>query len=127
MLAAAAGQPYHIPYGGRADMQYAPDVARALIRAMRTSHEGADAYNIRGSVARMTEVIDAIEEAEPTMRGQISFDDVALPYPEEMDDRAVRAVMGDLPVTPLTEGVQQTIGTFKRALDAGKIAYDGSG
>ena len=35
MLAAAAGQPYHIPYGGRLDMQYADDIARIFIGCAR--------------------------------------------------------------------------------------------
>jgi len=33
MLAAAAGKPFQIPYGGTSQFQYAPDVARAFVQA----------------------------------------------------------------------------------------------
>ncbi len=126
MLAAAAGQPYHIPYGGRADMQYAADVAAALIQALHTPFAGAEAYNIRGSVATMGEVVAAIGQAAPALRGQITYDDISLPYPEEMDDGAAREAVGILPYTPLTEGVAETIAMFKQALASGRISYDAS-
>ena len=121
MLAAAAGRPFHIPYGGRADMQYAPDVAGILIKALQKPFQGAEAYNIRGSVVPMAEVVRAIETAVPDLKGQITFDDAGIPYPEELDDSAVRAVLGSLPNTSLEDGVAQTIGIFKQALASGRI------
>ncbi len=125
-MLAAAGQPYHIPYGGCADMQYAADVAAALIQALHTPFAGAEAYNIRGSVATMGEVVAAIGQAAPALRGQITYDDISLPYPEEMDDGAAREAVGILPYTPLTEGVAETIAMFKQALASGRISYDAS-
>ena len=40
MLAAAAGRPYRIPFGGRSQFQYAPDVARAFVAAARADAVG---------------------------------------------------------------------------------------
>ncbi len=49
MLAAAAGLPYRITYGGRSGMQYTDDVARAFFIAVTSvPFEGAEVYNIRG-------------------------------------------------------------------------------
>ncbi|MBE2237722.1 MAG: NAD(P)-dependent oxidoreductase [Caldilineaceae bacterium] len=121
MLAAAAGQPYHIAYGGRCDMQYAADVAAALIQALHTPGAGAAVYNLRGSVVRMAEVVAAIEAAAPARRGQITYEEQRLPYPEEWDDRAAQAALGPLPTTPLYEGVAETIGIFGAALASGRI------
>src|SRR5438128_1896800 len=45
MLAAAAGQPFHIPFGGRSDFQYADDVARMFIACARARFEGAEIFN----------------------------------------------------------------------------------
>src|SRR6478752_2731732 len=46
MLAAAAGLPFRIPYGGRSQFQYAPDVARAFVQAAFSGHVGASVLNL---------------------------------------------------------------------------------
>ena len=122
MLAAAAGQAYHIPFGGRGVYQYADDVARLFIQAARAPLTGAEVYNLRGSVAHMRDIVAAIEAAEPTSRGRITFDDKPLALPEETDDTRLRALLGPLPETPLAEGVVQTVALFKTALAEGRLA-----
>jgi UDP-glucuronate 4-epimerase len=123
MLAAAAGRPYHIAYGGRSEMQYTDDVARMFIQAARTPFQGAEAFNLRGSVASMAEVVAAIEAAEPSARGRITFEPIPLPLPEEFDDAPLRGLLGSLPDTPLAEGVQATIEHFRQALQDGRLSY----
>src|SRR5919201_2312316 len=49
MAAVARGQAHHIPFGGRFQMQYAPDAARAFIAASRGATEGARVFNLGGS------------------------------------------------------------------------------
>lgn len=122
MLAAALGQPYQIPFGGRFDMQFAGDVAQAFIRAARMPFDGAGMFNLRGSVVRISEVIAAIEAVVPAMRGQLSFTDVPLGFPEEMDDTPLLSALGPLPRTPLDEGVTATIATFRQAIADGRLA-----
>lgn len=122
MLAAAAGKGDHIGYGGRCDMQYADDVARTFIQALRAPFDGAEAFNLRGGVARMDEVVAAIEAAAPSLAGQFTFDKAPLPYPEEFDDSALIAALGPPPHTPLAEGVARTIHLFEEALQAGRLA-----
>jgi nucleoside-diphosphate-sugar epimerase len=121
MLAAAAGRPYHVGFGGRFDMQYADDVARIFIHATRASFEGADAFNLRCSIVDMAEIVAAIEAAEPASRGKISFEDKALPFPDEMDGAAIAGALGPLPLTSLTDGVAETIAIFKEAIAAGHL------
>ena len=122
MLAAALRQPFRIPFGGRFDMQFADDVAQAFIRAARVPFEGAEVFNLRSSVVHMREIVAAIEAAAPSMRGQISFTDVKLGFPEEMDDTPLYSVLGQLPHTSLTEGIAATITTFQQALADGRLA-----
>ncbi|RMF02640.1 MAG: NAD(P)-dependent oxidoreductase [Chloroflexi bacterium] len=121
MMAAAAGQPYHIPYGGTAGYQLADDVARTFIQAARTPFEGADAFNIKGAVVHMSEIVAAIEQAEPSARGRITFDDTSLPFPAGQDDAALKQVLGSVPDTSLAEGVAFTVNHFKKALQRGQI------
>jgi UDP-glucuronate 4-epimerase len=121
MVAAAAGQPFHIPFSGRQALQYADDTARLFIHAARAPFEGAAVFNLRGSVVEMEEIVAAIEAAEPAARGQISFSGPSLPFPAEYDDSGLRAALGPPPFTPLAEGVAQSVAIFKRALAAGRM------
>ena len=69
----------------------------------------------------MAEVVAAIERAAPESAGQITFETQSLGYPEAMDGSAARAVLGELPITPLDEGVAETVAIFRRALARGLI------
>jgi UDP-glucuronate 4-epimerase len=121
MLAAAAGQPFQIPFGGRCVYQYVRDVARTFIQAARTPFQGADVFNMRGAVVPMEAIVAAIQAGEPSSAGKITFADQPLSLPSDVDDSRLRAVLGSVPETPLQEGVGQTIQIFRRALKAGKI------
>jgi UDP-glucuronate 4-epimerase len=121
MLAAAAGQGYHIPFGGRGLFQYADDVARAFIQASRADFTGAEVYNLHGSGAHMAEIVAAIEAAEPASRGRITFDEKPLALPGDAEPAHLPAALGKLPETALTEGVAQTVAIFKRALAEGRL------
>lgn len=124
MLAAARGESYHISYGGYNGFQYVDDIAQIFIQAARTPFQGAGVFNIGGSVAHMREVIDAIETAEPDIKGRITFDDKPLALPEGQEDTALRELLGDFPNTPLQEGVARTVAHFKQALADGRLPQE---
>jgi UDP-glucuronate 4-epimerase len=119
MVAAALGKPYHIPYGGRAAYQYADDVARTFIACARAPFQGAEIFNLGGSVATMGEIVAAIEAAAPEVRGLITFDDKPLPFPEAFDAAPLEQVIGTLPFTPLAQAVADTIALFRERIAAG--------
>jgi nucleoside-diphosphate-sugar epimerase len=121
MLAAAAAQPYHIPFGGRVGYQYAADVAQIFIQAARTPFHGAEVFNLRGSIVTMTEMIHTIEKIVPAVQGKITFDEVLLPFPEELDDTPLQQLLGTLPHTPLETAVAETITLFRAALADGRV------
>jgi UDP-glucuronate 4-epimerase len=110
MHAAANGKPYHIAFGGRTELHYAPDVARGFIAAARSHAEGAFAYDFPGTPIHMSEMVAAIEAAEPDARGLVTFDDVPLPFPEELPGERLAAQ-----VTPLDVAVRETIEHFRSA------------
>ncbi len=114
MLAAVRGEPYRISFGGRTQFHYAPDVARAFIEASRTRVEGAAVYGLGGPAVHMSEVVAAIEAAAPEAAGTISFEDVALPFPEQLSGETFGT-----PMTPLADGVRETIELFRRAAGPG--------
>ncbi|MGD0750833.1 MAG: NAD-dependent epimerase/dehydratase family protein [Anaerolineales bacterium] len=124
ILAAAAGQPYRISYGGRYCFQYADDTAKAFIQAARAGLSGAKVFNIGGKSISTPNVIAAIEQAEPSAQGRTSFDDVPLPFSPEVDNCALVEAIGPLVFTSLKEGVAETLAIFRRALANGKIKTD---
>jgi nucleoside-diphosphate-sugar epimerase len=124
MFAAAVGQPFHIPYGGRGEFQYADDVAKAFIACARTPFEGAEIFNLHGSVAHMHELVAAIEAAAPQARGQITFAEPGFPSPEEFDAGPLTELIGPLPHMPLQEGVAATVALFREKVANGELAAD---
>jgi nucleoside-diphosphate-sugar epimerase len=103
MAAAVRGERYEIPFGGRAQFQYAPEAAAMFIEAARAPGEGATVRNLGGPSEHVADVIVAIEAAMPEAAGTITYkEDVLLALPEEMEaGRPVR--------TPLAHGVRETI------------------
>lgn len=124
MFAAAVGQPYRISYGGRNDFNYTDDVARAFIAAARAPFEGTEVFNLHGSAAHMSQIVRAIEAAAPEMRGQITFEERPLPFPEEVDGEPLARVIGPLPRTPLDESVAWTVRRFRELVEVGKMKID---
>lgn len=112
MAAAARGEPYHIGFGGRMQMHYAPDAARAFIDGARRSERGgALVANLGGPAAGIDEVVAAIEAEAPESAGSITFAETPLPFPEEFEGGVQPA-----PVTPLREAVAETIAIFRERL-----------
>jgi len=124
MLAVAAGRPYHITYGGRFGMQYTEDVARLFVQALDVPFEGADVFNIAGSIVDMSEVVSAIEAAEPVARGTITYEPTPLPFPDGQDDTQLQALLGPFEYTTLEAGVAATIAAFRGALVDGRISAE---
>ncbi len=122
MLAAAAGVPYRVPYGGSAQLQYVPDVARAFVQASFAPLAGAGVFDLPGEPVHVREVIDAISSAVPASAGTITFDESPLPFPEGVDDRAVEDAIGPLSRTSLQRGVVDSIERFAALLAEGRIA-----
>ena len=111
MLAAARGESFHIPFGGRTQFHYAPDVAATFIQASRSDATGALVANLPAPAVHMQEVVAAIVAAAPG--AEIAFDDVQLPFPEELEAEALESALGEVPVTPLPDGVAATVAHFR--------------
>jgi UDP-glucuronate 4-epimerase len=115
MLAAAAGRPYTIPYGGACQMQFVRDVARAFIAASDAQADGAEVHNLPGARTPIADIVAAIGV------DSIGFDDVPLPFPEETDATSFRALVPGFAATSLDEGVATTITRFRELLDEGLV------
>jgi len=111
MAAAARGEGFHMAFGGRMQMHYAPATAGAFVAAARAAHEGAVVRHLGGPPVHMSEVVAAIEAVVPEVRGQVTFDEAPLPHPEELEASAPVDV-------PLERGVRETIELFRTVAPA---------
>ena len=113
MLHAAAGKPYTLPFGGAYQLQYAPDVAAAVVAAARTAGaEGAALEDVGGETVRVEEVIAAIEAASPG--AAIDHEPVVLPFPSTTG--------GGVMPTSLADGVADSIARFRVLLERGLVS-----
>jgi len=100
MAAAGVGEDYRIAFGGRTQLQYAPDTARV--------------FHLGGPAATLADVASAIEAAAPGV--SITVDEATrLPFPEEFDGSALDAALGGVSWTPLQEGVRATVERLRAA------------
>ena len=113
MAAAARGEDFEIAFGGRSQMQFAPDTARVFIRSARAATEVAGVYNLGGAAVSMTDVAREIEAVAGTT---VTVDDgTVLPFPAEFDGSALEERIGPISWTPLAEGVRQTVDRLRAA------------
>jgi UDP-glucuronate 4-epimerase len=121
MLAAALDQDFAITYGGRCNFQWGDDAARTMIALATVPVEGTRVVDLGGSRVSVSEVVQAIEEAAPHMKGRISYPSTSLPFPDELDNAGLRDLLSNAPETPLAEGVRSTVEAFRALVEAGRI------
>ena len=124
MLAAAAGVPFRIKFSGSMLLTYAPDCARAFIASARAAAGSGEAIslNVPGHRIGVPALAGLIEDILPGSGGLITWDHSPLPVPSLLAGPALRGAVGDVPDTPLADGVRETIEGFQDALAAGIIA-----
>jgi nucleoside-diphosphate-sugar epimerase len=119
LKAAVLGLPYTIPFRGLIDLQYVEDVAAAFIGVTMDEHTDARVFDLHGDLVEVAEVVSIIEQEVPEAAGLISVGLDPVPGRVEFDDAPLRAVVGELPKTPLAEGVRSSVRLFRREVEAG--------
>jgi nucleoside-diphosphate-sugar epimerase len=119
--AVALGRPYRITYGGLQDLQYAADVAATFLRALTQPFEGAEAFNLRGTVASIEAFVAALCEAAPAASTLVSHGNRQLPIAPDLDDHRLEDQLGPIPRTPLNKGVADTYHRFADLLVQAKL------
>src|SRR5262249_28315624 len=121
ILALALGQSYHISYGGWQDLQLVDDVAHTFVRCLEAPYRRARSSNLRGHVVDLAAFHQALCQVEPSARERITFGDRQIAIAYDLDDSALQRDLGPLPLTPLAEGVRQTLEAFRRLHAEGKL------
>jgi nucleoside-diphosphate-sugar epimerase len=126
IVAALLGVPYTIGFGGSTLFQYAADVGRTLLAASRSRLDGAHVFNLGGSIASMTELVETIEGIVPEARGLITFEPTPLPFPAEIDHDGL-AALGPIPVTPFAEGIAASAEIYRDLARRGRLVASEQG
>jgi UDP-glucuronate 4-epimerase len=116
MVCAAAGVAYRIPFGGRAQLQYAPDVGEAFARAAELDHDGATVCDLGGPVAAMSDLAAMLDRD-----GLITADDDPLPFPSQVDGSSFAALVGDSVFRSVQDGVGDALARFDALLADGRV------
>ncbi|MBV7338140.1 NAD(P)-dependent oxidoreductase [Chloroflexi bacterium TSY] len=120
VLATVAERPFHVRFDGPVALQHANDVAQIFIGAARAQHQGAAACNLRNDVVEVADFVTMLKKDHPA--AQITFEsDSPLPFPPDLDDSGLRAILGGMPHTPLESAIQQDMERFSTLLDTRKI------
>ena len=93
---------FEIAFGGRTQLQFAPDSARVFIAAARAATEGARAFNLGGPASTIADAAGAIEAAAPGVTITVDEQNI-LPFPEEFDGAPLEEAIGPIAWTPLAE------------------------
>ena len=115
--AAVRGEDFTIPFTGMTGFNFASDLASVFIGCARRHREGAVALNTPGENHSVEEFVDAITECIPEARGKIRATGEALPIAWNFDESGLRALLGEVPHTPITQGIAQTADRFRELED----------
>jgi len=110
----AINRPYHISYGGFQDLQFVDDVAKICVRCLQKPYKGAKSYNIRGHVVDLAAFWKALCNVEPSAQTLVTFGDRQLAIAYDLDDAQLQADLGPMPLTPLEDGIRQTLNMFRQ-------------
>ena len=125
MLAAAADVPYEIPFGGRLQFQYLPDVAEAFVRASELDYRGASVHTLDGPSVSVEDVVELIEATSGVGPGTIGWSGEPLPFPGEADGASFVELLRGSVNRPFADGVADSIERFRRLLERGLVAPPG--
>jgi nucleoside-diphosphate-sugar epimerase len=119
--AAVLGRPYALKFTGLIDMQYADDCAKIFLMCAEKDLPGARAYTLRGAVMQVEDFIKTLGEVAPNSRGLVRAEGKTLPIAADLDDSALVHDVGEVPRTPLPQGIRLTMEIFSRLEKEGRL------
>jgi nucleoside-diphosphate-sugar epimerase len=102
-------------------MQLVDDVAKVVVRCLEAPYQGAKSYNLRGHVVDLPALHRAMVKVEPAAAKLITYGERQISIAYDLDDGALQRDLGPLPVTPLEEGIRQTLEQFRTLQAEGRL------
>ncbi|MCZ6793001.1 MAG: NAD(P)-dependent oxidoreductase [Planctomycetota bacterium] len=119
--AVVLGEEYTIPFSGTTGFNYAGDVAAVFVASARALREGAHALNHPGEIHTVEEFLRCVEEVVPGARGKLRSEGDPLPVAHDFDEPGLRRLLGEVPHTPIREGIRATAERFRVLRERGQI------
>jgi nucleoside-diphosphate-sugar epimerase len=119
--AVALGRPYAISYGGKQDLQFADDVAKVFLQALEVPFRGAKSYNLRGAVVDLATFHRTLCDVAPDARELVTFGERQLGIAYDLNDAALQRDLGPIRMTPLADGIRQTLEQFRQLNRQGRL------
>jgi nucleoside-diphosphate-sugar epimerase len=113
MLAACTNQPYTIPFSGDVSFVHVEDAAIRFIAAAATSYNGAHVFDLNGTPAHITEIVELIKNHRPD--AQISFTGDPMPFPANPEDGDLDSLLKTTACRPIRQGITDTFNSFDQA------------
>lgn len=119
--AAVLGEEFTVPFTGITGFNYIRDVADDFIGAARKHREGALALNNPGENHDVREFLDLVEDEIPGAAGKLHCEGQGIPVAWDLREDGLRELLGEVPHTPIREGIRETIRGFKRLREEGLL------
>ena len=119
--ACVVGRPYTIRFTGGLDLQYVRDTARIFIGCAEAPLTGAKVYTPRGCVTRIKDFLATLEQILPQARTLVKAEGNPLPVSFDFDDSALQHELGEIPRTPLEQGIRETAALFEQLKNEGRL------
>jgi len=119
--AAALGQPCEIAFSGPANVMYVEDVARCFVDCALAAPEGAPAFNMRGEILDVGDMIRVIEELFPAARGTITCRPPRIKMANDVSDAGLQALVGPFHPLAYRAGAARTAEIYRRLAAEGRL------
>lgn len=119
--AATLGERHEIAFSGPANVMYVEDVARCFVDCALAAPEVAPAFNMRGEVLDVEDMIRVIEELFPAARGSITCRPPAIRMANDVSDAGLQALVGPFRPLAYREGAARTAEIYRRLASEGRL------
>jgi nucleoside-diphosphate-sugar epimerase len=120
ILAAAAGEPFEVPFSGGVSWLYAGEAASAFIRAVSRERKGAPVFDMNGVYAPVEEGLSILRRLAPS--AAVTSSGKPLAFPMHLPDESLRAQLGNYGNMPLAEGISETYEAFRSLIQRGLLS-----
>lgn len=114
-----------LPFSGHTSFDYVQDVAHYFIQCALKVKEGNHSCSIQGTSTTLEEYINILTHILPQTKQFITFANqpIAIPFPYKSNSKRLLELIGEnhCYITPLSQGILQTVQHFQTLLDQGKL------
>ena len=127
LKAVALGLPFAMPYVGREHYHFVDDVGAGFGQSAIAPFQGYGVFNLRGVTVATEEFLGTIRQAADRLGRMDQYelsivpDPIAIPFGCDFDASGTCQTFPKMSLTPLRDGVRQSLETFIAQVEEGKL------